>query len=494
MKLLVLLLAALPMQAGYLQCAIVDWDTGRSLARTTITLEAVQNGQTGNRSTLRTDRVGVAMFGPLADGIYIMTASRAGFATQQAGQKGWNRPGTPIVIQGDPPVFIQMRLRRLAAISGAVWDENQVGLPGVPVVVYTSARPPKIAARAITDDRGIYRVGELTPGTYFIRNAAKVLEDGLSIIPTFHPGANSLTEAHVLDVDLDHSPMDINFQAAQGRLFRLSGNVVTAVRMSGTVDLISDMGRTSAGFDENGAFSFPGIAPGTYDLSAQNSRYGGWARLVVDRDMDGVRLNLVYLQPVRVRLSERDNNPLDTQAVKYFARRKDLDADGAVMPLIPGRTQLTPGIWEIAVSTAPTLYPFAVTSFPSNAATGSRADGWNAVTIASDLNDSIRVVISSHPASLHGHVSSSVPGAANAAPVFLETMDLDPNEPPQVRTTRTDQTGNYAFAGLPPGRYHVVSSYDLDITSRSSIETAGPRTVSLKESANETQDLELSIH
>ena len=33
------------------------------------------------------------------------------------------------------------------------------------------------------------------------------------------------------------------------------------------------------------------------------------------------------------------------------------------------------------------------------------------------------------------------PNPAPEVPVFLETVDLDPNEPPQVRQTRTDQNG-----------------------------------------------------
>jgi hypothetical protein len=83
--------------------------------------------------------------------------------------------------------------------------------------------------------------------------------------------------------------------------------------------------------------------------------------------------------------------------------------------------------------------------------------------------------------------------AAPEVPVFLETADLDPNEPPQVRQTRTDQNGNYRFTGLPPGRYRVVSSYDADPTNRLSLEAAHPRNVSLREAADEAQDLEIVL-
>jgi hypothetical protein len=201
-----------------------------------------------------------------------------------------------------------------------------------------------------------------------------------------------------------------------------------------------------------------------------------------------------YLQPVRVLVTERDANPLDPKGAAVFARRKDLDADGPVIPVVSGRTILAPGNWEIAVSTATNLYPAAVFSMfqPVNVTPNSRADGWTPIQIGRSY-EPVKIVVSSHPAGLHGRVVASMSGPAAAVPVFLETLDIDPNDPPQVRTTRTDQNGNYRFAGLPPGRYHVVSSYDLDLTSRPSIVAAHPKIVSLRESSEESQDLEILI-
>jgi len=488
-KLLAVCLAAIPLHAAYLQCFVVDWDTGRPLARTTITVEGVQGGQSLSRSSLRTDRAGSGMLGPLTDGAYIITISRQAFATQQYGQTGWNRPGVPLMVQGDSPVAIQIKLRRLPSVSGTVWDENQVGIPNAPVVVYSATRPVKLVSKAVTDDRGMYRIGELVPGTYVVRNAAKQFDDALSIVPTFYPDGNLLTQARIIDIDLDHSAQDINFSPAQGRLFHVTGRVMTSPQASGTVDLISDLGRTTSGYDESGNFSFEGVAPGTYELFAQTQRQAGWARILVDRDQEA-RLEMYPLQAARFSVSEKEGNKVDPKSVSLFARRKDLDADGPVIPLVNGRTLLAPGNWEIAVSAATNYYPTAV--LPSaNAAPVGRADGWNPLAVAT--YPTIRVVVSSHPASLHGHVVFSANNPAPEVPVFLETLDLDPNEPPQVRTTRTDQNGNYRFAGLPPGRYRVVSSYDADPTSRASIEAAHPQLVSLRESSDESQDLEIVI-
>ncbi len=226
-KLLLLALLATPLPAAYLQCFVIDWDSGRPLSRTVVTVEGVQGGQSLSRSSLRTDRSGASMFGPLTDGAYIITISRPGFATQQYGQTGWNRPGLPLMVQGDRPIGIQIRLRRLPSISGTVSDENLIGIPNAPVVIYTGTRPAKIVSRTTTDDRGVYRAGELVPGRYVVRNGAKQFDDGLSIVPTFYPDGNALQQARSVDVDLEHSAQYIDFSPAHGRLFKVVGRVIT---------------------------------------------------------------------------------------------------------------------------------------------------------------------------------------------------------------------------------------------------------------------------
>jgi hypothetical protein len=496
-KLMLVLLAAVSLQGALLQCVVLDHETGRPLARSTVTVEGIQGGQSMSRSALRTDSAGNAKFGPLADGAYIITVSREAFATQQYGQTGWNRPGLPLTVQGDAPIGIEVRLRRLATISGTVWDENQIGIPNAPVVAYTATRPAKLIAKATSDDRGMYRIGGLVPGTYVVRNAAKQFEDTLSIVPTFFPGGNQLTEARTVEIDLDHSAQYIDFAPAQGRLFHLTGHVDASPRtMPAAVDLISDTGRTTGAVNPNGGFSFENVAPGHYELFAQavTGEGAGWSRVLVDHDVDGARLSMTPLVPVGVRIAEQEGAKVDLNGAALFARRKDLDGDGAVIPVVSNRTVLAPGHWEIAVSTAPNYYPAEVSMFRQTAGPGAnrRADGWNPITVSSSY-PAISVVLSAHPATLRGHVAFSANNAASQVPVFLETFDTNPEEPPQVRTTRADQLGNYTFTGLPPGRYLVVSSYDADPTSRASLEAAYPKQVSLKESAVETQDLEIRV-
>lgn len=490
---LALFLASAAVSAATLQGVVNDWDTGRPLARTVLNLEAIQGGQTVSRNSIRADRYGVFAFPALSPGIYLLTAARPSYATQQYGQKGWNRPGVPLLIEGDKPIGIQIRLRRLTSITGTVWDENQVGVPGVPVVVYTSTRPVRIVARTNTDDRGIYRAGELVPGSYIVRNAAKLMDDGISLLPTFFPEGFALSNARVVEVDLDRPAAEVNFQPAQGRLFHIGGRVTGPTQAPGSIELIADTGRVSTSYDGSGSFSFDAVAPGVYELLVQTPKYAAWRSIRIDQDMNDLRLSLSGLAPSQFQV-ERDGTKADARTVSLFARRKDLDADGPVVPFISGRTELVPGNWEIAVSTQPDSFAVALISLssPSNSNPSRRADGWNRINQANGWVY-LRVQLSSHPASIGGRVISSLNDAAGAVPVFLETLDLDPAEAPQIRSTRTDQMGQYRFTGLPPGRYRLFSSYDVDPSNRNSIEAARPRVVSIRESANDTQDLEL-IH
>jgi hypothetical protein len=259
------------------------------------------------------------------------------------------------------------------------------------------------------------------------------------------------------------------------------------------VELISDTGRRTAGADRYGNFSFDDVAPGTYELFSQGERSAAWTRVVVDREQDGIRLEMYTLSPARIFAADQDGKRVDIQNMSLFARRKDLDADGPVLPLLDGRTILAPGNWEIAVSTSSNYYPVAVASLQQAGVyvPQGRADGWNLFT--SQGAPGIRVALSTHPATVHGRVSFSVNNPAPGVPVYLETLDSNQEEPPQVRTARTDAAGNYIFSGLPPGRYGLISSYDADPTSRRSLSEGHPRAISLRESANESQDLEIAI-
>lgn len=161
-----LLLLVLQLASGAaIQGTVVENSSGRPLARALVTLVTIGAHGAGGSFSVRANSSGQFVFSELRAGAYLISASRTGFAPMRYGQKTWKAAGTPIFMPDAESNFVaELRLRRLGAIAGTVWDENQVGVPEQSVAVYQAIRPPRMVAKAKTDDRGVYRVGGLEPG------------------------------------------------------------------------------------------------------------------------------------------------------------------------------------------------------------------------------------------------------------------------------------------------------------------------------------------
>src|ERR1022692_4524586 len=121
-----LLFAALCCSAAHaavIRGVVLDRSTGRPLARSLVTLRPVE-GVGGKPQSVRADRTGQFAFSVSA-GMYLLRASRDGFAPFQYGQKEWKSAGKPMSVEQDGSLYLDIRLRRYAAISGTVLDENR---------------------------------------------------------------------------------------------------------------------------------------------------------------------------------------------------------------------------------------------------------------------------------------------------------------------------------------------------------------------------------
>src|SRR5262249_31113575 len=136
---------------------------------------------------------------------------------------------------------IDIRMHRLGAITGTVIDENQIGIPGVPVIVYTATRPLQQVGRATTDDRGFYRVGELVPGNYIVRTTSVKLNNGASYLASFYPEGTDMRYVRPVPAELDRTWTNVDFPPVPGTLYRVKGKVLPPIAKS--IDLISDSGR-----------------------------------------------------------------------------------------------------------------------------------------------------------------------------------------------------------------------------------------------------------
>ncbi len=480
MRLEITLLLASAFQAYALQTAdnagqpkiagvVVDDETGHALAWTQLTLTPLPGSRVHSITAVASERGGFT-FNP-EPGLYILRASRPGYADAEVGQMRAGRPGTPLEVAAQgKPAFFQLRLRHLAAITGLVLDSNNVGIGEWPVHVYTSRPPVRHVAEALTDERGAFRIALLPAGAYLVRSGAGTLDDNTALLPTYYRDGNAVRSADVVRVRIAETRPDVTIRPVKGRLSEISG--IFASPVPANLTLITDTGRrVIANLTSQArrvAFTAKDIPPGEIELESEGQGCGSYERIILDRDMSGMRVSCG--SPVRVYLN----------VASVTARRVSLDTPGPARQLRPGDS-ITPGNWEILPQSDANHYVTSV------AGASSLPDGWFSLPLRQDAAN-IQVEFSPRAASVSGTVKSAgkpEPGAE----VYLEMFNPDtPRARMRLWTTRSDAQGAYTFAGLAPGTYRILSSFDFDPETDSAPDAATAFT--LGEAEHATKHLE----
>src|SRR5262249_1915719 len=170
---------------------------------------------------------------------------------------------------------------RHGAMTGVMVDENDVGLPGFEVAAYRKTEPPEWIAQAITDDRGVYRLHGLEPGSYVVRTAGTQYEDGMHQ-PTFAKETVNVQEARTIELLPEQDVDRVDSRPLGGRVFRISVGVDAPPTEPVTITLASAMGRKTV---KASAFEFADLPPGDYEVYAQQGEsQGAMQRVALARD------------------------------------------------------------------------------------------------------------------------------------------------------------------------------------------------------------------
>jgi protocatechuate 3,4-dioxygenase beta subunit len=506
-----LLLIACAADAAVIKGIVLDNLTGRPLARTRVFLEAVEGGGAAAKST-STGSNGQFEFPKLAAGWYLVSAERLGFNTVRHGQKFWNSPGVPLRMEADASQFLSLRMKRLGAITGTVLDENEVGLPQVSVMAYRDGRPPVLAGRTRADDLGLYRVGMLAPGRYFVRTGPKPLSEDFNLAPTFHRETLRLDEALPVEVRMEEQSGEVNVKPVPGKLVTLGVQIRTPGAGSVPLTLVSEMGRIRGVTNAQGIYTFPGLAPGRYELFAGNQSaephtgpygryradpYASYRSLYLMNEGESCAVLLTPVAAVTQAVEDQSGNSVYTDKVIIWMRRKDL-AGVREAQRLPGRVvTLPPGPWEVRVETPPEMYPVSVSisgTRQNTAVNVTRADGWTEVYAPDYGSSSLRVIVSRRPAAIHGKVTTSLGDAVVGAPVYLEAWDdREDRRLGEIRQTRADAHGVFRFGGLAPGVYRIISSFDFEAPDAELMQALSPKTVKAGEGEDAAADLTLCV-
>lgn len=499
------------------------------------------------------DPNGNFLFTGLPAGRYTITATKGGYVRTAFGAKRAERPGTPVTIaDGQRLEGLTLKLAHGAVLSGTVRDELGQPAAGIAVRVlqYRMMNGERVLSPAMTasgpfgettDDRGVYRVFGLAAGDYFvtatprtvgtseirqmtaeaIQSAQRALQQNVSnqaagrsaepppvmvaYAPVFYPGTISAANAASIHLGPAEERSDIDLSLQLVRTARLEGVVVAPsgvppqmaqliLTQSGPMiagmPMMMSLGRVSPGAD--GKFSYSGIAPGQYTISARisnkefmvaaesqgrNLSSSGtlWADAEVTvngENITGISLNLqpgltvsgrVVTEPSsdagapidfsQVRLSL---TPATTGAIMIAvgATGTQADADGRFT-----LSEITPGKFRFSVQPAGLDPNWSLKS--------AVVDGRDTLDFPLEIrpNDKVQdavLTLTNRSQEVSGTLQDA---AGRPAPDFtVVVFPADKNlwsAPRRIRTARPGTDGRFIVRGLPEGSYRIAALVDI---------------------------------
>ena len=252
-------------------------ESGQPLAGALITVRPVGQSVTGRTATSNSD--GYFEVAGLDNSLYFITAYSPAYTTAH------------LAVDSQPPTYrvgdtVRLELIRGAVITGTLTNSSGEPMIGVRVraliVRDASGKLTKGAVFSLgerpTDDRGIYRIYGLAPGTYIVQAGGRGMEQGIGITdmdaPTYAPSSSRDTAAEIQVRSGEEATVDIRYRAEPGH--SISGIVKT--QGSGGANI--SLARVGDGLmPTNGSFQMPGskgfaiygLADGEYEIMAQEA-------------------------------------------------------------------------------------------------------------------------------------------------------------------------------------------------------------------------------
>jgi hypothetical protein len=432
-----------------------------------------------------TDADGKFTITGIPPGRYFVNATRTLFfrARRDSG------PAVLTLAEGQRLTGIQILLSPTSVIAGRVMDDRREPLRSVRVEALRrefrdGLRIWVAAGQATTDDRGEYRLFNLTPGTYYVRAAQS------SMPPLFYPGTpdsqsavpvsvEAGAEAGAIDIEIRRSP-DYSLQLTLGGIPTESTVNFLLRRKSA---LASEQQAARAEMLSAKTYRIGQIAPGAYDLFVQvssNPGVGAQPRGLTNAanipvnvtnanlDLGTVAIPSTVAVTGRILMPEPLPSPVAAERLVLTMRSLDL----ATIAVIARGTTTPPGINSDGSFTlpyvAPGRYQLQLTGLPPDTYLISAREGAREVLdtgfTVNGTQNLLELTIGGP-----GSVGSVIGTVVNAlgSPVSSSTVLLVPaperrGNPAAFRTTTTDQSGNFTVRSVLAGDYRVLGWEDLE--------------------------------
>jgi hypothetical protein len=511
-------------------------ENGQVLPGAAVVVRAVNSMSTG-RTTI-SDVEGHFSVNGLERALYMVSAQSPAYTTPPSAD-----PNNPTYYRiGDS---IRVELVRGGAITGTV--TNASGEPVIAVrvraILIKDARgqpsqSPGYGTEQPTDDRGIYRIFGLAPGTYIVSAGGSGFAPSFSPfdidIPTFAPSATRDNAAEISVRSGEDVNVDIRYRGEQGHgisgTVKLSGNGsanLTLMPANSSIPIAS-----SYQFPGIQGFSFNGLLDGDYDLVAQEVVAGPQTTVpmflasepkrvtIKGADVTGIELvpkplasisGRVTLEPskvpacagkhppllsetiVQLRRPEKDPDKQDSIALRTFGGSASPEPNGTFTfrNVRPGRYQFEPRFY------ARYWYLQSINSASSGpkAQKVDMAANWTTIKTGDQLSN-LTITLAGGAASIRGRMPIAE-GAAPPAAVYLIPSEPDKSDD-VLRFFVSDFAvdGTFAFNNLPPGKYFALPQVTPDAQTGTLIKLRQPEAATARAKlrrAAETKKIEIEL-
>ncbi len=493
----------------------VATQAGEPLSGATVYVNTV--GAIGSGRTATVDASGNFKIDGLDAGVYSVFAGEPGFVSE-----------TPLTLAEGRRYYrsgdtVTLTLVKGGIITGTVTTSTSLPVIGANVRAFRvrdeNGKPVQGTIQfrdRLTDDRGIYRIYGLQPGSYLVSVGGSGRFGWLNLnaydndAPTYAPSSARDTATEIAVGAGDEVTADIQYRGERGHVISgtVAGMTQTQSIMSANSSVVLTDARTRtvimnmpAGSFNNYTFALYGVADGEYELLGQQYSQSGETRMSEPRrikvqgaDITGVNLNLAPLPSIAGRVVLESNPPADcvkrrgmasqetvisarrwNQEAKAAAAKPARPAPGDEIPLayvnqnadaVPDAKgdfilrNLHKGSYRLNVQ-LPSAGWYLRSMAIGSAARASDASiaGDGIILKAGQSVSGLTVTIAEGAASLRGRVSA---GEGQRLPPDLRIY-LVPAERDNVENVirffeaRAEDDGSFAVGNIAPGRYWIVT-------------------------------------